>query len=173
MSVQLPTAKLPSWNVPGVRSLPSIPNVGCVSGNATTQIGGQMGSFPDIQALPHVKALNKIITEQIGTLTEGKLPDAPRSALYQIRQARLAVELAQIVEAAAQIASQIQAEVTEAINDCNAKIADLNAAKTELLQIPETARSAVQMKAIARYNDYASEVNAQIGRLQTSLGCLS
>ena len=173
MSIQLPQAKLPSWNAPSVRSLPQIPTVGCVSGNATTQIGASMGSFPDIAALPQIKSLNKVITEQIGTLLEGKLPDAPRAALYQVRQARLVGELAQIVSTATQIAGQVQAEVSAAISGCNQKINDLNAAKDALLQIPEAARTAVQSKRIARYNDYANEVGAQIGRLEASLGCLA
>lgn len=173
MSVQLPQIKLPSWNVPPVRNLPTIPTVGCVSGNATTQIGQQMGNFPDIQALPHVKALNKIITEQIGTLLEGKLGDIPRAALYEIRKARLITELAQIVNQGTQLANQIQAEVNASIEAANAKINDLNAAKEELLQIPENARSVIQDKMISRYNEYIGEVNAQIGRLQQSLGCLS
>ena len=173
MSVQLPTIKTPSWNVPPVRSLPTIPTVGCVSGNATTQIGQQMGSFPDIQALPHVKALNKVITEQIGTLLEGKLGDIPRAALYEVRKARLIAELAQIVNQGTQLATQIQNEVNASIEAANAKINDLNAAKDALLEIPENVRSVIQDKMITRYNEYISEVNAQIGRLEESLGCLS
>lgn len=173
MSYQLPTIKSPSWNVPTVRNLPTIPTVGCVSGNATTQIGEQFGNFPDIQALPHVKALNKLITEQIGTLLEGKLPDVPRAALYEIRKARLITELANIVNTATQIAGQIQAEVNAVISALNEKINEINEAKDLLLQIPENARSAIQNKTIERYNEYIEEVNAQIGRLQTSLGCLN
>lgn len=173
MSVQLPQIKIPSWTVPSVRDLPTIPNVGCVSGNATTQIGEQFGSFPDVQALPHVKALNKVITEQIGTLLEGKLPDVPRAVLFEARKVRLVSELAQIIGKGAELASQIQGEVNATIAASNAKIGDLNAAKNALLQIPENARSAIQDKTISRYNEYVGEVNAQIGRLEASLGCLS
>lgn len=169
----LPQAKLPSWNVPTVRPLPSIPNVGCVSGNATTVIGEQFGNFPDVQALPHIKALNKVITEQIGTLLEGKLPDAPRSIAYEARRSRLVNELAQIVNSATAVGSQIQSEINGAISACNEKISDLNASKNAILQTPANLRSAVQVKALNRYNTYIAEVNSQIGRLQTSLGCLN
>lgn len=173
MSFQLPIIKSPSWNVPTARNLPTIPTVGCVSGNSTTQIGEQFGSFPDIQALPHVKALNKVITEQIGTLLEGKLPDVPRAAAYEVRKARLITELANIVNSATQIAGQIQVEVNATISALNEKIEEMNEAKNLLLQIPENARSAIQGKTIERYNEYIEEINAQIGRLQTSLGCLN
>lgn len=173
MTNPLPQIKLPSFNVPNIRSLPNIPTVGCVSGNATTVIGEQFGNFPDIQALPHVKALNKVITEQIGTLLEGKLPDAPRAALYQARQARLVSELAQIVSAATELASQIQAEISSSIQACNQKVNELNAAKSLILQIPANLRSPIQKKALDRYNEYIGEVNSQIGRLQTALGCLN
>lgn len=173
MTFQLPQVKTPSWNIPDVRNLPTIPTIGCVSGNATTQIGEQMGNFPDIQALPHIKALNKIITEQIGTLLEGKLPDVPRSVLYEVRKARLITELADIISKGAQLAGQIQAEINGAIAAANEKINDLNAAKDALLQIPENARSVIQDKMISRYNEYIGEINAQIGRLQQSLGCLN
>lgn len=169
----LPAAKLPSWNVPAIRNLPSIPNVGCVSGNGTTLIGEQFGNFPDVQALPHVKALNKVITEQIGTLLEGKLPDVPRAILYEIRQARLVIELAQMVSAAATLAGQIQAEINGSIAACNEKVGDLNAAKNAILQTPANLRSAVQTKALSRYNQYIGEINDQVGRLETTLGCLN
>lgn len=169
----LPTAKLPSWNLPTVRSLPTIPNVGCVSGNATSFIGDQFGNFPDVQALPHIKALNKVITEQIGTLLEGKLGDIPRAALYEVRRARLVTELVNIVQQGATVASQIQSEVNANIAACNEKIADLNSAKNAILSIPEASRSALQQKTLDRMNTYIAEVNGQIGRLQTSLGCLN
>ncbi len=173
MSNALPQIKLPSWSVPNVRGLPTIPTVGCVSGNATTQIGEQMGNFPDIQALPHVKALNKVITEQIGTLLEGKLPDAPRSILFEARKARLITELASIVNKATELANQIQTEINSSIAACNEKINDLNAAKNLILQVPVNARSVIQKKTLDRYNEYIGEINGQIGRLQTSLGCLN
>jgi hypothetical protein len=173
MSNSLPQPKLPNWTLPNVRNVPTIPNVGCVSGDATTVVGAQMGNFPDIQALPHVKALNKVITEQIGTLLEGKLPDAPRAVVFEARRARLVTELTQIVNLATQTANQIQADVNATINACNEKINDINAAKNEISQLPETVRSAVQTKALERYDEYATEVTGQIGRLQASLGCLA
>lgn len=173
MSNTLPQAKLPSWNLPTVRSLPTIPNVGCVSGNATSMIGDQFGNFPDIQALPHIKALNKVITEQIGTLIEGKLGDIPRAAAYEIRRARLVTELIAIVQQGVTIASQIQSEANANIAACNTKIADLNSAKNAIVSIPEAARSALQRKTLDRLNVYIGEVNGQIGRLQTTLACLN
>lgn len=169
----LPAAKLPSWNVPTIRNLPTIPNVGCVSGNGTTLIGEQFGNFPDVQALPHIKALNKVITEQIGTLVEGKLGQIPRAIVYEIRQARLASELAEIVATAATVAGQIQGEINGAIAAANAKIGDLNASKNLILQTPANVRTAVQNKALGRLNEYIGEVNEQVGRLQTALGCLN
>lgn len=169
----LPQAKLPSWNIPNVRSVPTIPHVGCVGGNATTIIGEQLGSLPDIAALPHIKALQKVITEQIGTLIEGKLPDIARSPLYQVRQLRLVQELSQIVSEATSIANQVQAEVNAGISFCNEKIADFNASKNAILQTPAELRSAIQKKTLDRLNEYTDEINGQIGRLQSSLGCLN
>ena len=169
----LPPAKLPSWIVPTIRNLPTIPNVGCVSGNGTTLIGEQFGNFPDVQALPHIKALNKVITEQIGTLIEGKLGDIPRAIVYEIRQARLAIEKAQIVAEAAAAASRIQSEINAAIEGANEKIGDLNASKNLILATPANMRTAIQTKALGRYNEYIGEVNDQIGRLETAMGCLN
>jgi hypothetical protein len=146
----LPTAKLPSWNVPAVRSLPSIPNVGCVSGNATTQIGEQFGNFPDVQALPHIKAL-----------------------LFEARKARLITELTNIVSTATTIAGQVAGEINAAIDGCNEKISDLNAAKAAVMQTPENMRSLIQRKTLERYDEYIGEVNDQMGRLQTALACLN
>jgi hypothetical protein len=173
MSVNLPPPKLPNWNVPTVRNLPQIPKVGCVSGNATTQVGKQMGSFPDIAALPHIKSLKKVITEQIGTLIEGKLPQLARLPLYEARQVRLVSELAEMVQKATEIADAISQEVTQTIEACNQKINDLNSAKDEILSFPASARSAMQEKAAARYDEYIAEIEAQIGRLSQSLGCLA
>lgn len=168
----LPTAKLPGFNVPTIRGLPNIPTVGCVSGNPTTLVGQQMGSLPDISALPHVKALKKVIEEQIGALVEGKLPQLPRSIVYEVRQLRLVAELAQIVAVSVQIAAQMTAEINAAIAAANQTINGINAAANEIEQLPEAARSAVQRKALDRYNDYAAEINAQIGRLNAAKGCL-
>jgi len=173
MTLQLPQAKLPNWNVPSVRSVPTIPNVGCVSGNATTIVGQQFGNLPDLTALPQIKALQKVITEQIGTLVEGKLGQVPRAIVYEVRQARLVQELASIVQEAATIAGQVQAEVNAAISFANERIGDLNASKNAILATPANLRSAVQTKALGRYNEYIGEINGQIGRLQTSLGCLN
>lgn len=172
MSFQLPPAKLPSFNVPTVRGLPTIPTVGTISGSATTIVGEQFGNLPDIQALPHVKALQKVITEQIGMLIEGKLPTIARAPLYDVRQLRLVAELAQIVAMAASVVAQVQAEIDAGIQAANAKIADINAAKNAILQTPANVRSTVQNKALGRYNEYIGEVNQQKSRLQTALGSL-
>src|SRR3712207_1920444 len=93
----LPSPKLPHFGTPSIRDIPQIPNVGCVSGNPITYVGGQLGNMPDHKALPQIKALKKVIEEQIGTLLEGKSPDFVRPALYEIRRARLVTELADIV----------------------------------------------------------------------------
>lgn len=169
----LPTAKLPSWTIPTVRGLPTIPNVGCVSGSATTQVGNQFGNLPDLNALPHVKALQKLITEQIGTLLEGQQITAIRAPLYAVRQARLVTEMASMISTATSIASQVTADINATISGCNAKIADLNAAKNAILATPVQLRSTVQTKALGCYNAYIGEVNGQIGKLQTTLGCLT
>lgn len=167
-----PSAKLPSFNMPTIRALPNIPKVGCVSGNPTTLVGQQMGNLPDVSALPHVKALKKVIEEQVGTLIEGKLPDLPRSVLYEARQIRLVGELAEMIEKAAEIAGQLLAEINTAIEFANARIDDLNSSLTEISSIDEALRSPVQKKALDRYNDYIGEINQQIGRLNAAKGCL-
>lgn len=169
---KFPEAKLPSFNTPTIRGLPSIPKVGCVSGKPTTLIGEQMGNLPDINALPHVKALKKVIEEQIGTLLEGKLPQIARSPLYEIRQARLVGELAEMVQKATELAGSVLAELDAAIDFANSKISDLNSAINEINETSAELRTAVQKKALDRYNEYIGEINEQIGRLEAAKGCL-
>lgn len=173
MTLQLlPPAKLPNWNVPTVRGLPTIPRIGCVGGNATTIVGEQMGNLPDLATLPHVKALQKVITEQIGTLVEGQLGVIPRAPLYAARQLRLIQELQEMITMATQTANQIASEINAAIGAANQRIADLNASKAAITATPAVLRNAVQRKALGRYNQYVGEINGQIARLERSLECL-
>ena len=170
---EFPQAKLPHIPLPVIRNLPQIPTVGCVSGNATTLIGEQMGNLPDISALPQIRALKKAILEQIGALIDGQLPDAVRPPKYAARAARLVSELSSIVSAMNAIAAGLQAEVNSGIEFANQKLSDINAAKAIILNIPAGARTTIQKKTLDRLNEYAVEINAQINRMETALGCMS
>ena len=64
-------------------------------------------------------------------------------------------------------------EINAAIEGANEKIGDLNASKNLILATPANMRTAIQTKALGRYNEYIGEVNDQIGRLETAMGCLN
>jgi hypothetical protein len=68
--------------------------------------------------------------------------------------------------------SRVVGEATAAINGVNANIGELTAAKNAVLAIPESGRSAVQRAAIDEFNSCIAELNAQAGRLQTSITCV-
>ena len=86
---------------------------------------------------------------------------------------RLVSELADIVSTASEISSQIQSEVNAAIEGCNQKIDELNAAKAAINQLPVTQLNKLRTKAFARYDSYIAEINLQKAKLEQSLGCLA
>ena len=83
----IPQPKLPSLSLPTIRSLPTIPFVGCAGGDGTTYLGDQFGNLPDLQAALHAKALKKALVEQVYALVQGQLPDPARRAIRRASRA--------------------------------------------------------------------------------------
>lgn len=170
---KFPEIKLPHLTLPSVRDLPSLPHVGCVPGIPTMSVERQRGSDTDLAALQQIRVLKKSITEQIGTLIEGKLPDFPRAALYEVRQARLVIELAAAVAKGVEIAMQLTSDLNANIDFINSKIAVLNEGKDAYLSIPQHARTKLQQHKIDRNNEYIGELNGQKSKIQSVISCIT
>lgn len=171
MNVPLP--KLPHVTLPTIRGIPTIPHVGCAGATGTTYVGEQFGNVPDVGAVLAIKALKKAILEQIYALIQGELPDATRPPVYAARAAQLTNEIAEIVATLNEAIAAVTSEANAAITAVNAKSAEMNAAKAELESITPGARSAVQRLMIQRYTRYAGELDAQAGRLQSTIECIA
>lgn len=173
MPVQVPTPKLPHVALPAIRSIPTIPFVGCAGGQGTSYIGEQFGNVPDIGAVLAIKALKKSLEEQIYALLKGQLPDVPRAAAYAARMAQLIDQVAEIVTTLNTVIGSVMAEATAAIAIVNAKAAEMNSAIALIEGTPAGARSAVQNLLMQRYARYAGELDAQAGRLQSTIECIA
>jgi methyl-accepting chemotaxis protein len=171
--MNLPGAKLPHVTLPTIRSIPTIPHVGCAGAQATTYVGQQHGNAPDIGAVRAMKALKKSLDEQIYALFQGMLPDGARPPVYQARALQLVNEVAEVVTTINQVIAEVTEETSAAITATNAKIGEMNAAKSALENIPEGARSKVQQLMAQRYARYAGELTAQAGRLQSTIDCVA
>jgi predicted nuclease with TOPRIM domain len=169
-------SRLPAINlanqVPDIRALPGLPFIGCISGDATTYVGTQMGGMPDLQALHIVRAAKKVIEEELKSRVVCKLPFATRPEALDVEIVRLTNEFAQIIETANEVIGRIQAEAEAAMQFINGKIDELNAAKAELLNIPEELRSKTERKMIERYEKYTGRLQSQITRMQANLDCI-
>ena len=173
MNLQISSPRLPHIPLPTIRSAPHIPGVGCAGSDTTTLIGEQLGNLPDLDAATHIKALKKAIEEQIYALIQGELPDATRPPVYAARAAELIDYVTEIVSDLNEIIGGVIAEATASINFINGKISDLSAAQSELLSIPEAARSQVQQLGVTRFNEYFGELNAQLSRLDSTISCIA
>jgi len=120
----------------------------------------------------HLKSATKWMTEQIYALLQGELPFATRPPVYAARAAQLVDQLAEMTTTLTDTIDSIVGEAMAAISGVNSKVAELNSAKNEVLAIPEVARSAVQRAALDEFNACITELNAQKGRLQTSITCV-
>lgn len=171
----LPTilaAKLPSVTLPTIRSMPSIPSVGCAGGDGTSYIGEQFGGLPDVQAALHLKALTKAINEQIYALLQGELPQPARAPVYAARAAQLAQYVVSLASTLNEVVGRVTGEATATINFINGKISEVNAAKAAIMSVPSASHSAAQRLLLSRYNTYASELNAQIARVNATVSCI-
>lgn len=171
MSIPLP--RLPNITLPTIRSIPTIPFVGCAGADGTSYVGKQFGNLPDLHSLLHVRTLKKALAEQIYALIQGELPDALRPAPYAARAAQLINEVAQLTSALTSIVNDVSSDINDAIGFVDEKITAINAAKNAIAAVPDEARSAVQRVMFERYGRYAQELNAQKGRLQSTLACVT
>jgi len=169
----IPQAKLPSIPLPSIRNIPNIPGVGCAGGDGTSYLGEQFGNVPDVLAATHIRGLIKTCEDQIFALIKGELPDIPRAIAYAQKAAELAEYVTSLLSTLNESIGSIVGEAQASINFVNQKIQEVNSAKSQILAVPEAGRTAVQRLALSRYNEYAQELNAQIGRLQSTIGCIS
>lgn len=169
----IPDAKPPNLNLPAIRNLPTIPHVGCAPGDPNSFVGEQFGNAPDLNSILSIRALIKSLEEQIYALIQGKLPDALRPAPYDARAIQLTAQVAELVDAMNTIVDQVTGSVNAAIDYANEQLAAVNQAKAAIEAVPAGARSAVDRLMIERYGRYAQELNAQVGRMQASLACIS
>jgi hypothetical protein len=158
---------------PQVRLPADIPFVGCVSGSAKTFVGEQLGNIPDATKILQIRAIKKALEEQIYALIQGQLPDPVRPPVYAARAAQLTSQVAGIVSALTQTIAQASAEVNAAINFVNQQKTAIQNSLNELAAVPSEQLTASQRLMMQRYNEYLGELNSQIGRLQSTLGCLS
>jgi hypothetical protein len=165
----VPQPKWPHITAPTIRGVAAIPHVGSAGASATTFIGAQFGNLPDLGALLAAKALKKALLEQIYALFKGQLPDATRPPVYLARQLQLTDEVAEVSATINNLVAGVTAEAEAAIDAINEKAAEMNAAKTAIEAIPVGARNAVQRLMLTRYERYASELDAQAGRLNAAI----
>lgn len=171
-TLQIPQAKLPSINLPAIRSIPSIPGVGCVGASGSSYLGQQFGNVPDVLAAAHLRALIKAYTDQIFALIKGELSDVPRAIAYAAKAAELAQYVIDLTTELNQVIGDVVGEVTGTINFVNSKIEEVNTAASLIEAIPQEARSKLQNLALSRYNEYLQELNQQIARLQSTVTCI-
>lgn len=164
--------KTPPINLPTIRNLPTIPLIGCASGDATSYFGNQFGGLPDLESILHMKARKKYFEEMIETLIEGYVPAIPRQAVWAVRVAGYTNEIANLITEINTLIAAVTAYVNSALGFVNDRIDELNSAKNDLLSIPEDTRSKVQQKMIERYDKYIGRLEAQATRLQLTLTCI-
>lgn len=173
MSVpQLPSLKLPSLNLPVIRSMPNIPGVGCVPSDGHSYLGEQFGNLPDLNAVQTIQSLKKVINEEIAALIEGYLPTAARQPLWAARVAMLTQYVADLNDLMTQTVGRVAAEINATLTFINAKKAEMETALSEINNIPAAARSTAQRMLAERYNEYLGELDAQAARLQQTITCL-
>jgi hypothetical protein len=169
----VPAPKLPHVALPNIRSIPTIPHVGCAGAHGNSYVGSQFGNVPDIGAVLAIKAVKKALVEQMFALLKGELTDIPRAAAYAARLATITDEVADITATLNSVVTAVTNEANAAITAVNAKVTELNTAKAALEAIPVGARNAVQRLMITRYTRYVGELNAQAGRLQSTIECIA
>jgi hypothetical protein len=169
----LPKPTLPNVKTPRIRRIPSLPGgIGCAGGNPSSYVGNQFGNQPDVAALLHLKALKKLINDNIGTLIDGYLPTVLRKPKYVVRVVKLTKEVEKVVRQIADTVASAQAEYNAQLAYVNQVIGEVNSAAAEINTLPASARSQAQNHLLNRYNEYAADLNAQAGRIQQALRCL-
>jgi hypothetical protein len=171
--MNIPQPKLPHITLPTIRSIPTIPHVGCAGGDGTSYVGKQFGNVPDLHAVLHIRTVKKALAEQIYALLKGQLPFATRPPFYDARMVQLTNEVAELTEALTSIVSEVSGDINDAINFVGEKITAMNELKNAIAAVPEQARSAVDRLMFERYGRYAQELNAQKHRLQSTLDCVT
>jgi hypothetical protein len=173
MTIQLPEAKLPSLQLPSIRSIPTIPGVGCVPADGSYYVGEQFGNLPDMQMLQHIKQMKKLLNEQIEALVEGYLPTAARTPLWTARVARLTQYVADLTAAFNTSVSSVAGEINATMEFVNGKKSELQGALNEINSIAPASRTAAQKVLAGRYVEYLGELDAQASRLQQTISCLT
>lgn len=169
---ELPGLKLPSLSLPNIRPMPHIPGVGCVASDGHSYIGEQFGNLPDFQAVQAIRQLQKVINEQIAALIEGYLPTAARQPLWAARVVVLTQYVADLNSLLIEVVGRATTEIGATVDFINGKKSEVQGALNVIAAIPESARTTTQRLMAARYQEYLGELDAQVTRLQSTLGCL-
>lgn len=168
----IPMPKLPHLPLPVIRSLPSIPGVGRPGAETTLLIGKQFGNLPDLEAILGIKHLRKLIDEHIYAYIQGKLPDVTRPPVYDARAILLANYVTEIVAKLNEVIGGFIADVTEAINSVTGKLDLMSGQRSDILALPEPARSKAERLLLSRLNQYIAEGNGQLSRLNAALSSI-
>lgn len=170
----IPQPRLPNITLPAIRNIPTLPlGIGCAGADANSFLGEQFGNVPSLHKLMHLKTLRKALNEQVYALLEGELPDSLRPTPYAARAAQLTNELVDVATGITDVINEVTGDINATLNFVNEKIAAVNDSKNLIAGVPENARSAVQKLMFERLGRYATELNAQAGRLQSALTCVS
>ena len=170
--MSIPQPKLPNIPLPTIRIPIHIPHIGCPGADATSYLGGQFGNLPDIQDALHIKHLRKVLNDKIYAFLKGKLPTILRAPLYDSKALELIAQVAEMVSVLNQVIGQAIAEYNATIGFIASKKNELNAAIAGIGAIPASALSATNSLARERYQEYVGELDAQAGRLATSISCI-
>jgi len=169
---QIPPARPPSVPLPQIRTPIHIPFVGCPGADSTSYIGAQFGNIPDLADALHLKHLRKIVNDQIFALIQGELPTIFRAAVYAAKAADLISQVIQFLATLNQVIGEAMGEYNAAVTFVQGKVAEINSASAAISALPAAGLSATRQLAQSRFQEYTGELNAQLGRLATSISCL-
>ena len=172
-SLQIPPPKLPSYGLPSIHLPIHIPFVGCAAGDGKTYVGKHFGNRPDFASMLHIKAIKKAMDEQVYALIEGQLPDFTRPPVYLARAIQIIAEVVEQIAKLNEIIGEALEEISAAVDFINQKKGELESNLNYLLSIPTEVQTEVQAVMVENYQFYLGDLNAQVGRLQSTIGCLT
>lgn len=169
---QLPLPKLPHLQLPEIRMPIHIPFLGCAVGDGKSYMGEQFGNMPDLEEIFGIKTLKKAMDEQVYALIQGQLPDTTRPPIYGARAAEIIEEIVEQVQAMNEMIGDVLEEVEAVVTFIAEKQAELQGHLNYLQGIPTDVMTEVQTVMMAHYEVCFGELDDQVTRMQSTLGCL-
>lgn len=169
---QIPMPKIPSYGLPSIQLPAHIPFVGCAAGDGKTYIGRQFGNKPDFESMLGIRSLKKTLEEQVYALIQGQLPDPTRPPVYLARAIEIIAEVVEQVAKLNEIIGEVLEELNAVVEFINLKKAELETQMSFLMGIPDDVLTEVQSMMIENYEFYLGDLDDQIGRLESTVGCL-